>query len=53
MNFSCKWCASSFTPDNRNLKKGWGKCCSKRCAAKHREHEKMLERQAPKHFSTL
>ena len=23
--------------DNRNLKRGWGLCCSKKCAAKKRE----------------
>lgn len=29
----CLYCGSEFTPDMRNAKRGWGKCCSKSCAA--------------------
>jgi len=51
---SCAWCSSIFTPEYRNFKRGLGRCCNKSCAAKHREHKKMLVRtQTPKHFTEL
>lgn len=34
---NCDHCHKSYMADNRNLKRGWGLCCSKRCAAKKRE----------------
>ena len=29
----CLYCNILFTPDPRNIKRGWGRCCSKSCAA--------------------
>lgn len=37
---SCDNCRKQYHADNRNLKRGWGLCCSKRCAAKMREKAK-------------
>ena len=34
---NCDYCGKEYMADNRNLKRGWGLCCSKRCAAKKRE----------------
>lgn len=36
-NQSCK---KEYLADSRNLKRGWGLCCSKSCAAKNREKAK-------------
>ena len=36
----CDNCGKEYNTDNRNLKRGWGLCCSKRCAAKKREKSK-------------
>jgi len=33
---ACLYCSKAFTPDNRNVKRGWGLCCSKRCAVTYR-----------------
>lgn len=30
---NCHQCGEEFTPDNRNVNRGWGLCCSKSCAA--------------------
>lgn len=37
---NCDNCKKAYLADNRNLKRGWGLCCSKRCAAKKREKSK-------------
>ena len=34
---NCDNCGKQYQADNRNLKRGWGLCCSKSCAAKKRE----------------
>lgn len=34
---NCDFCKKEYQADNRNLKRGWGLCCSKSCAAKKRE----------------
>lgn len=34
---NCDNCNKEYMADNRNLKRGWGLCCSKSCAAKKRE----------------
>lgn len=34
---NCDYCEKEYMADNRNLKRGWGLCCSKRCAANKRE----------------
>lgn len=34
---NCDNCGKQYKADPRNLKRGWGKCCSKSCAAKKRE----------------
>ena len=36
----CDNCSKEYMADNRNLKRGWGFCCSKSCAAKKREKGK-------------
>ena len=36
----CKWCNNDFEVDPWQFKKGWGKCCSKSCAANLRENPK-------------
>ncbi|MDV3568180.1 hypothetical protein CMU71_14905 [Elizabethkingia anophelis] len=36
----CNNCNKEYLADNRNLKRGWGLCCSKSCAAKRREKSK-------------
>lgn len=33
---SCQNCGKEFTPDNRNVNRGWGLCCSKSCAASYK-----------------
>ena len=33
----CDFCNKEYMADTRNLKRGWGLCCSKSCAAKKRE----------------
>lgn len=37
---ACNNCNKPYYADNRNLKRGWGLCCSKSCAAKKRETSK-------------
>lgn len=37
----CDVCPKEYMADTRNLKRGWGKCCSKSCAAKKRERNKL------------
>lgn len=34
---NCDNCGKSYFADNRNLKRGWGLCCSKSCSASKRE----------------
>lgn len=36
----CDNCGKEYIADPRNLKRGWGRCCSKICAAKKREKSK-------------
>ncbi|MDR1556210.1 MAG: hypothetical protein LBS88_04160 [Tannerellaceae bacterium] len=37
MKRKCDWCGKLYTADTRNTKRGWGLCCSKKCAASKRE----------------
>lgn len=37
---NCDNCGKEYNADTRNLKRGWGKCCSKSCAAQLREKSK-------------
>ena len=37
---NCDNCKNEYFADTRNLNRGWGKCCSKSCAAKKREKSK-------------
>jgi len=51
---NCDHCGKPYKADNRNLKRGWGLCCSKSCAAKKREIKnghKFAKRQQPKFTS--
>ncbi len=34
---NCDYCRKEYEADERNLKRGWGLCCSKPCAAHKRE----------------
>ena len=36
----CNNCGKPYNADNRNLKRGWGLACSKKCAASLREKAK-------------
>jgi len=36
----CDYCSGDYLADTRNLKRGWGLCCSKSCAANKREKSK-------------
>ena len=40
MQRKCDNCKKEYTADERNIKRGWGLCCSKSCAAKVREKSK-------------
>jgi hypothetical protein len=42
MKKKCEWCGKEYNADNRNVKRGWGLCCSKSCAAKKRESKKSI-----------
>ncbi len=33
---TCQNCNKEFTPDKRNINRGWGLCCSKSCATSYR-----------------
>lgn len=37
MNRKCDVCFKNYSADERSIKRGWGLCCSKSCAAKKRE----------------
>ena len=37
---NCNNCDTEYMADTRNLRRGWGLCCSKACAAKYREKQK-------------
>lgn len=37
MRRNCDNCGKEYIADERNIKRGWGLCCSKSCAAKKRE----------------
>ena len=36
----CDCCGQSYIAKTENLRRGWGRCCSKSCAAKIRERNK-------------
>lgn len=40
MKRNCDICLKPYTADPRNIKRGWGLCCGKSCAAKKREMAK-------------
>lgn len=40
MKRKCDYCGKEYEADSRNLKRGWGLCCSKSCAARKREQSK-------------
>lgn len=40
----CNICGKSYLADERNIKRGWGLCCSKSCAAKKRERKSQSKR---------
>lgn len=37
MKRNCDNCKKEYEADERNIKRGWGLCCSKSCAASKRE----------------
>lgn len=40
MKRNCDYCGKEYDADMRNVKRGWGLCCSKSCAAHKREKDK-------------
>ena len=40
MKRNCDNCGKEYTADMRNVRRGWGLCCSKSCAASKREKAK-------------
>jgi len=40
MKRNCDNCGKQYEADMRNIKRGWGLCCSKSCAASKREKSK-------------
>ena len=40
----CLYCGNEFTPDMRNTKRGWGKCCTKSCAASLKTKYKFMSK---------
>lgn len=40
INRNCNNCNNPYQADSRNVKRGWGLCCSKSCAASMREKSK-------------
>lgn len=40
MKRNCDYCGREYEADERNVKRGWGLCCSKSCAANKREKTK-------------
>lgn len=40
MKRKCDVCGKTYNADKRNIKRGWGLCCSKSCAATKREMAK-------------
>lgn len=40
MKRKCDHCGKEYEADMRNVKRGWGLCCSKSCAASKREQSK-------------
>lgn len=40
MKRKCDVCKKTYEADERNIKRGWGLCCSKSCAATKREMAK-------------
>lgn len=45
---NCEYCGRPFQADTRNLARGWGKCCSKSCAASLRERSAAQISTTPK-----
>lgn len=41
MKRKCDNCSKEYEADERNIKRGWGLCCSKSCAASKREKSKV------------
>lgn len=39
----CLYCKKEFTPDSRNVNRGWGIFCSKNCSQKHLNYLRRLE----------
>ena len=40
MKRNCDHCGTEYNADERNIKRGWGLCCSKSCSASKREKSK-------------
>ena len=49
----CNVCGNTYKVDNRNLKRGWGLCCSKSCAAIKREREKENHTEGVAHLADM
>lgn len=46
MKRKCDYCGKEYEADIRNIKRGWGLCCSKSCAAHKREESKSYYNKA-------
>lgn len=49
----CDNCGKEYNADIRNLRRGWGRCCCKSCAAQLREKKKppgVINQYAPGEF---
>lgn len=49
----CDNCGKEYMADERNLKRGWGLCCSKKCAAKKREKSRPYYDPATVRYNNL
>lgn len=41
MKRNCDYCGTEYEADMRNINRGWGLCCSKKCAANKREQDRI------------
>lgn len=53
MKRHCDYCKKRYEADSRNIKRGWGLCCSKSCAAHKREKSKPTYDPLTVHLNNL
>lgn len=47
-SYLCLNCGEKFNPDKRNLKRGWGLFCSKRCSSEYTNKLKSMTKEEVK-----